>query len=277
MTSRSPSHYDVFRMLLGGYLLVHFLHLVPWGAELFSRDGMIGDRSLSPLFGIIPSVLSISDAPGMVSTVLLAGAVASGLVMLGKHDRVAAVIAWYLLACLFGRNPLIANPAMPYLGWMLLAHAWLSPGRKGADVPGEIRTAAWIVLALSYTYSGYTKLLSASWMSGDAVWWVLHNPLARDYFVRDLVIGLGEGFVRALTWAILWVEVLFAPLALFRRLRPLLWGAMLIAQLGFLFLLSFADLTLPMLLFHLLTFDPSWIAKKPPFSRRKMFFARIEA
>ena len=58
------------------------------------------------------------------------------------------------------------------------------------------------------------------------------------------------------------VELLFAPLALIRKARPILWVAMFVVQLGFLCLLNFADLTTPMLLFHLLPFDPKWIPAK---------------
>jgi len=50
-------------------------------------------------------------------------------------------------------------------------------------------------------------------------------------------------------------------------LRPILWTVMLLVQIGFLLLLNFADLTIPMLLFHLLTFDPSWVRStraRPP-------------
>jgi hypothetical protein len=270
--SWTGGQYSIFRALLGMYLFVHFAHLVPWGKELFSNAGMIGDAALSPLFGIIPSILSISDSPAMVAGMLVTGAVASVFLALGKHDKVAAIAIWYILACLFGRNPLIANPALPYLGWMLLAHLfvpsapWGPLAAKGSTdsdgawrMPHAIYFAAWAVLALSYTYSGYTKLLSPSWVSGDTIWYVLNNPLARDYFVRDLMLWLGEDFARGLTWTILWIEVLFAPLVLSRRLRPILWGIMLLVQVGFLFLLNFADLTTPMLLFHLLTFDPGWI------------------
>ncbi len=69
-------------------------------------------------------------------------------------------------------------------------------------------------------------------------------------------------FLQALTAMILWVELLFAPLALVARFRPILWAAMLAVQLGFLILLNFADLTAPMLLFHLLTFDRAWVRRK---------------
>jgi predicted DCC family thiol-disulfide oxidoreductase YuxK len=270
--------YSIFRALFGAYLFVHFTLLLPWGTEIFSSAGMIPDRAHSPLFGVLPSVLSISDSPATIAALLIVGGGAALFFAIGRHDKPAALLMWYILACLFGRNPLIANPALPYVGWMLLAHPFVPAAPWGAlaargradpagdwHMPPAIYLAAWVVLAASYTYSGYTKLLSPSWVSGDTVWYVLQNPLARDHFVRELLLWLGEDIARALTWTILWVELLFAPLVLFKSLRPVLWGAMLAVQIGFLVLLNFADLTTPMLLFHLLTFDPAWI--KPTVSR----------
>ena len=131
-------------------------------------------------------------------------------------------------------------------------------------MPQPILVAAWVVLALSYSYSGYTKLFSPSWVAGDTVAYVLQNPLARDHALRTLFLSMPDWLLHGLTWTILYVELFFAPLILFSRLRPILWGLMLFVQLGFLFLLNFADLTVPMLLYHLLTFDPAWIKGKNP-------------
>jgi predicted DCC family thiol-disulfide oxidoreductase YuxK len=47
---------------------------------------------------------------------------------------------------------------------------------------------------------------------------------------------------------------------------------MFAVQIGFLCLLNFADLTTPMLLFHLLTFDPAWIPAKEPHSEELIFY-----
>ncbi len=267
--------YSVFRALLGAYLFIHFVHLIPWGSEVFSNQGMLAHGEASPLFHLFPNILMLSDAPWAVGALLVAGALSAALLVLGLHDRLAAVAAWYVLACLFTRNPLIANPALPFVGWMLLAHVfvpaapWGSLAAAGRSDPGggwtmprPIFVAAWVVLALSYSYSGYTKLLSPSWVSGDAIGYVLQNPLARDYFLRHLFLDLPPDALRALTWAIMGIELVFAPLALVARLRPILWTAMAIVQLGFLALLNFADLTVPMLLIHLLTFDPSWIGAR---------------
>jgi predicted DCC family thiol-disulfide oxidoreductase YuxK len=271
-THWTGGQYSIFRVLLGAYLVVHFLHLLPWGPEVFSNQGMLPNAGLSPLFLLFPSVFHLSDAPWVVSMVLASGAVAAVFLAVGKHDKAAAAFIWYVLACLFTRNPLIQNPALPYLGWMLLAHlfvpsspygSWDARGRTdpaGAwRMPNAILVAAWIVLALSYSYSGYTKLLSPSWVAGDTVTYVLNNPLARDHALRNFFLSMPDWVLRGLTWTILYVELLFAPLVLSSRLRPILWGLMLWVQFGFLFLLNFADLTFPMLLYHLLTFDPGWI------------------
>lgn len=270
----TANQYRLFRALLGAYLFIHFAQLLPWAGEIFSNAGMLPNAEDSPLFGIVPNVLALVGTPQFVMFLVAAAVLAAAAFAFGYHDKIAALFLWYVLACLFGRNPLIANPALPFVGWMLLAHLAIPPLPRGPlpevaqsdaanwQMPRPLFAAAWIVLALAYTYSGYTKLLSPSWVTGDAIGYVLHNPLARDYFLRDWFLALPADALRILTWGVMGVELAFAPLALVPRARPILWTAMLVVQLGFLFLLNFADLTSPMLLFHLLTFDPNWISAK---------------
>lgn len=267
--------YSVFRMLFGIYLFVHFAYLAAWAPELFSNSGMLPDANLSPLTKAFPNILAFFDAPWFVTLLALISAVAALFFAVGYADRMAAMFMWFVLACFLGRNPLILNPAMPYTGWMLLAHVFLpaapygSLAARGRLDPGNNWTfsqgvflAGWVILALTYSYSGYTKLLSPSWVSGDNVSYVLTNPLARDWFLRDLFLTLPPVLLKLLTWLILGIELLFAPLALIRRLRPWLWAGMLIVQFGFAFLLNFPDLTIAMLLFHMFTFNPDWLKAK---------------
>jgi len=264
--------YSFFRTLLGLYLCIHFVHLLPWSAELFSNQGLLPDGRLSPLFAVFPNVYWISDAPWFIYATLSLSAAAALAFAVGWHDRLAAIWMWIVLAGLFGRNPLISNPSMPYVGFMLFAHLFVpsapygsaaARGRTDPDggwiLPRPVFLAAWAVLALSYTYSGYTKLLSPSWVAGDNIAFVLQNPLARPWLLRDFFLWLPPIFLTILTWTVLYVELLFAPIALWSRARPWIWLAMFIIQFGFLFLLNFADLTTGMLLFHLLTFNPAWI------------------
>ncbi|MDE0224571.1 MAG: DCC1-like thiol-disulfide oxidoreductase family protein [Gammaproteobacteria bacterium] len=268
--------YSLFRILFGAYLAVHFGYLSLYAAELVSVSGMLPEGGHSPLLAIAPSLFRLSDAPLTVVLITVSGFLAAVAFAAGRFDRRSAAWMLLVLISLFARNPLIANPALPYVGLMLFAHLCLPPAPFGslaargrADPAGDwampcpVFAALVIVLCLSYSYSGYTKLLSPNWVSGDAVALVMQNPLARDWFLRDVLLALPEWVTTFITVFILYVELLFAPLFLFKSLRVWLWSAMLIVQFGFLFLLSFPDLTIPMLLFHLLLFDPRWLPRRP--------------
>jgi hypothetical protein len=239
------------KRIFGAYLFVHFVMLLPYGAELFSSRGVLPG---SPLMRLFPNLLSISDAPEFVVALLAIAAVASIALTIGFHDRAAAVIVWYILACLFCRNPLIGNPSLPFIGWMLLVHA--------ADPPRRLEVT-WIVTAIAYSYSGWTKLASPSWIDGTAIAHVLMNPLARPTFLRTAILGLPSPALHLMTWSALALELLYAPLALSRRARPAIWTLMLLMHIGLLALIDFADLSFAMIVVHLFTFDREWLRWKP--------------
>jgi predicted DCC family thiol-disulfide oxidoreductase YuxK len=267
--------YSLVRGLFGTYLFVHFLHLAPWAAELFSNRGALPDGAASPLLHLFPNVLALWDDPIFVTALLIAAAGLAVLFAAGCADRAAAVALWYVWACLHGRMPLIGNPGLPYIGWMLLAHAflprapygsWAARGRPdpegGWRMPEGIFLAAWILMAVGYTYSGWTKLVSPSWLDGSAVARVLENPLARPGVGRELFLALPAGALRLATWGALGAELLFAPLAVLPRARPWIWGLMLSMHLGLILLIDFADLSLGMVMLHMFTFDPAWVAPR---------------
>lgn len=271
-TAWTGAQYSLFRVALGVYLAIHFAQLLPYGTELFSSQGMLPEASASPLAHAFPNLLAWWDTPLAVALLLGLAVGLSALLALGCWDRTAAVGLWYIGACLLGRNPLISNPALPYVGWMLLAHACLPPapfgswsarGRPDASadwrMPAGIFAAGWVVLSLGYSYSGLCKLGSPSWMDGSALAHVLENPLARPSALRGLALSLPPELLRVATWSVLALECGFAPLALWRRTRPWVWGAMLLAHVGIALVIDFADLSLGMLLVHAFTFDPGWL------------------
>lgn len=277
--------YSLFRALLGLYLAVHFASLIPWAGELFSWSGMIPDAAASPLAFLFPNVLAWFDPPWMVHALLAAGIASSLLLAAGAFDRWAAVAAWYVWACLLGRDPLILNPGIPYVGWMLLAHACLprapfgSWEARGRIDPGggwrftpSVFAAAWILMAVGYSFSGVTKLTSPSWIDGTAVARILENPLARPGRLRDLFLALPTAMLALSTWGAVCLEVAFAPLALVRRLRPWLWGSMLALHLTLIALIDFADLSLGMVMLHLFTFDPAWVPRRAPGAIETLFY-----
>jgi len=268
--------FRIFRVTFGLYLLYHFLSLLPWGPELFSSKGILPKGTMSPLFHLFPNLFLLCDSPLFVQACLLVAAIFSLFLTVGKFDRVMAILVWYFWACLYGRNPLIGNPSLPFIGWMLLAYVLIPSlsdrkelSSSGEDtgswkMPADIFAAAWILMAVAYSYSGYCKLISPSWVDGTALRHVLTNPLARDTVVRALLLALPALCLKAATWAGLFLELAFAPLALFRRLRPFLWLAMVGLHLGLLVLVNFSDLTIGMLMLHFFTFDPAWIPSPKP-------------
>lgn len=263
--------YSLFRAVFGVYLLAHFVSLIPWAAEIWSSAGVMPDAAIVPT--LVPvNIFAWIDGPRFVTAVVVAAAALSVAFAIGFGDRMAAVAMWYILACLFGRNPLTLNPSLPFVAWMLLAHAclpaapfgsWAARGRPdpgaGWRFPPALFAAAWILMALGYSYSGYTKLTSPSWVDGTAIARVLDNPLARPTFLRDWMLALPLPIIRGMTWAALGLELLFAPLALIRRARPWLWAAMLSMHLGLMTLIDFADLSAGMVMLHLFTFNPAWV------------------
>jgi len=260
-----------FRVTFGLYLAIHFAHLLPWGRELFSRDGVLPDAALNPTYGILPNALARCDSPGAVTVFLGVMVVLSVLFALGIARRTAAVVLWYGWACLFNRNVLISNPSIPYVGLLLLLTVLVPatepqrPFGRQADegafyFPAGVFQAAWILMAVGYTFSGIVKLASPSWMDGTAFWHVANNPLARASWLRDVVLLLPMWGFRALTWGALALEILFLPLALWRVTRPVAWASMVGMHVGIIALVSFADLSAGMLMRHLFTFDPRWAA-----------------
>ena len=258
-----------FRVIFGLYLAIHFAQLIPWGAELFSREGVLPRADVNPTYGILPNMLASLDSAQFVTVFLLVLLALSVLFCLGLCRRTAAVLLWYGWACLFNRNVLISNPSIPYVGLLLLLTALVpatEPLRAFSDptadddfhVPGAVYWTAWGLMAIGYAFSGFVKLGSPSWIDGTAIWHVVQNPLARDSWVRDLVISMPPWVFRVMTWTALALELFFLPLALWRRTRPLAWGAMVAMHLGIVTLLNFADLSAGMLMLHLFTFDSTW-------------------
>jgi predicted DCC family thiol-disulfide oxidoreductase YuxK len=276
--------YSLFRILFGSSLLIHFAQLLPRGAELFSDQGVL-PASASPLLRAFPNVLALSDAPWAVTTLLSLALVASGLFIVGWWDRFAAIFLWYVWACLFGRNPLISNPGLPYVGLLLVVHAFLPRAPYGSlertrDVdpgsswrmPADRFAVVWILMAVGYTYSGFTKWVSPSWLDGSAVEYVLRSPLARPGPVRDWLLTWPSSLLQAMSYGALAAEVLFAPLACVARLRPYVWMLLLSMHIGLIALIDFADLSLGMVMLHLFTFNPKWVQARSPELTEHLFY-----
>jgi predicted DCC family thiol-disulfide oxidoreductase YuxK len=281
----TAGQYSLYRAVFGGYLFVHYCSLVVWGPELFSSAGVLPNPWTSPLARLFPNILVFWDSPGSVQFVLILAAGMSVLFAIGLWDRVAAVTLWYVSTCLVDRNPLITNPALPFLGWLLLAHAllpktpYLSLSVRDRDdavdrwrMPPELYAAAWLLMAVGYTYSGLNKLGSPSWLDGSALTRILASPLARPGLLHVAMLHVPTGFLRCASWSALALEIGFAPLSLVRRARPWIWSGMCALHLSLFLLVAFPDLTAGMLILHIFTFEPSWLPAMQPSARENIFY-----
>jgi len=266
----SPYQYSIFRIILGLYLTIHFLYLIPYAAEVWSSFGMLPDASSNLTYGIFPNVLYIITSASGVTIYVGILALLSIFFMLGYQRQLVSILLWYGWASLFDRNNLISNPGIPYVGWLLLVCAVIPKGeplsfsssKKSWEMPKVIFIGAWAIMAIGYTISGFDKLSSPSWNNGTAIFHLLENPLARNYWLRDFVVQLPVVLLKIMTWAILFIELAFLPFAIFKPTRKWIWLAMIIMHLGILFIVDFADLTLGMLMIHWFTFDSNWLKPK---------------
>ena len=111
-SSWTGGQYSVYRALLGAFLVVHFAVLLPYGSEVFGAGGTLSTAGLSPYIGVLPNPLAWFDSPACISALLIVGIACGALLAIGYSDRTAAVGAALLLAWLYQRNPLIANPSI---------------------------------------------------------------------------------------------------------------------------------------------------------------------
>ena len=159
-----------------------------------------------------------------------AGAVGALLLLAGFHDRLGALIAGCVLVA--------AGPPHGFLAWAAVAHLLIPPDPYGAwwarhrpDPRGDWRYPPWLfAVAWVATSLGYARL-GISGVDGTAL---------------------------------RWLELVYAPLALFPRARPWIWLAM-----GLLLPTSPAPARV---LLHLLTFDPGWIPGRWPERRDRVLY-----
>jgi len=266
----SSWQFSLFRIVFGSYLAIHFAMLIPYADELFGANGLIGDPALNLTAGLFPNPLDAPLSSSALSWIIGGLAALSLAFAAGLLRPFVSLCLWFGWTALFHRNNLIGNPSIPYVGLLLLLCALVPTGEPLAlakrneswAMPKWVFRCAWILLAAGYSFSGYTKMFSPSWVDGSAMSFLLENPLARPGPVRDLMLALPSIFLKYLTWFTLIAELAFLPLALWSKSRPWIWLSMVALHLGIIMVVDFADLSFGMLMIHLFTFDPAWLPAK---------------
>ncbi len=270
--------FAVARIAIGVQLAVHYFRLLPWAPTLYSRDGMLAAAHDNPV--ALPfTLLGHLDAQWVIQTFVLGLAALALCHAAGLWTRTTGVLLALGAAALWHRNMLTLNPSLPYLGFWLFAQAfaranppwsidrWRAdrvgathPFGRADQLPRDVLGVLWVVYTVGYCFSGYTKLVSPSWRDGSAVARMLRGPIALDNPLAHLVAGLPDNILAVATWGTVGLELLAAPLALSRRMRPSLWLAIFAMHAGLLLLVGLQDISWGMLVTHLALFDPRWLA-----------------
>lgn len=259
----TPYQFAAFRIALGAYLFIHFISLILYAPELF-RPG-----------GVLPNIFAALGGPLLKKAFVFVLIIFSLLLAVGWKRKWAALFLLYGWVCLHNQDFFTGRPGLPYIVLILLALA-LTPkgepltfkenGNSDWQFPKEIFIGAWILLALGYAISGPHKLGEPDWVNGEALFHVLNHPLAHDTFIKKWLLAT-PGLLKIMTWGTLALEIAFAPFALFSKIRPWVWLAMVGMQLFMLCAFDFADSATGMLMIHFFTFDSRWL--KPKFMDSK--------
>lgn len=277
----SSLQFTLFRIIFGIYLLIHFVNLLPFAADIWSSEGMLADTTLNFTYGFFPNILVYFNSPLQIELFIMLMTFLSALILTGFYRRTASVLLWIGWASLFHQNNLISNPSIAMIGWLLLAlvlipiNEPLSYSRKSEEewrMPYIIFWGAWVISALAYTLSGFDKLMSPSWQDGTAIIHLLNNPLSREWMLTDFLRTLPTNILHLFSWFALLLEISFGFLALFSKTRPLAWFMVLSMHISILFVVDFADLTLGVLMLHLFIFDSSWFQPKSPKQKSVVLF-----
>ena len=179
----------------------------------------------------------------------LAGLFGAAFLILGRRTaRAGALMGWLWLFHLSGGNLYFYEIHFDYLGWMLIAFFVLDPLNRDEEVFHALERLALLVVGISYSAAGLIKLTSPVWMSGDAM---------RALMPAVRIAGLDFSAV-GFTATVALVQALALPLILFRRSAPWGWLFVTALQVGLFTLFRIERITLPVLLFHALAWQPGW-------------------
>jgi vitamin-K-epoxide reductase (warfarin-sensitive) len=240
------------RFALGVYLTFHFTYLMFYSHLIFGTE-MPFDAKLSPTYGMIPNILNI-ELFIVAPIFMFIMALLSICLALEFKPKICAAILWYGWMCLINRNPLINNPGIAYIGWILLAMQFVNNGM----INNRVFWISWFLMAAGYTSSGLHKfMLSPSWLDGTAIEHVLSSGLARNNILVDTLLRF-PFILQLMTWFTLFLEISFLFIGTFYKTRFWYWIIYLVMHIGILATINFTDLTWGVLCIHIFTIDKRW-------------------
>ena len=220
-------------------------------ANFSTRDLWVGPASIwaepSRSASNFPELVLLQNASGDVLAVLYAVTMLAALSFtIGWHTKAANVVALVGFIAVVGQNPVVGVQADSLLRlallWLLLTRCgdrWSIDARRRATAEAEagggdpdvvpewltnlLHNAGVVALAvqtvLAYSAAGLAKVAQPEWQDGTALYYSLQLPETRPFPGVSDLLSSSDLVLAVLTYAVLLVQLFFAPLLLSRASR----------------------------------------------------------
>ena len=277
-----PTFFAVWRIVFGLYLTWIFVRLAPYASEIYlSLSSPIDATSkASSIWGVV-NIFPYIQSPASVTGFVVFLAFLSLLLTLGVWRRLCAALLFYGWSVLYIQNPIAFDPSAGYIGLLLLGlvviplgepYVLLKSRQRDEEswfMPSVLYWGFWLILGLSFSISGYEKLQSSLWSSGEAIQYMLTSQIGFDNIAASLIL-MASPITTFLTWLILYSQLLAVPSLMFSWTRFGLWGITVCLFTCSLLFLDLTEVIVGVLIFLAFLFDVSW------FKELKKFFNVIQ-
>ena len=237
-------------------------------ANFTTRDVWVGQASIwaepARAVSTFPELALLRGVSGDVLTVVyVATLLAATAFVVGWHTKAANIVTYIGFIAIVAQNPVVGvqgdNLVRLTLLWLLLmrtADHWSLDARRRdllehGDAEAKAYEAdvlpAWLanvmhnagVVALSvqtvlaYTAAGLDKVSQDVWQHGTALYYTLQLPESRPFPGLSDLISSSQVLLAVLTYAVLLVQLFFAPLLMSRHSRGAVIGAAVIVSVLF--------------------------------------------
>ncbi len=269
MKNRQDYYYNIFwRSLLVIYIYAYAFSAYGYFDLLYNKNISSFTKISDNIMWYIPNILNHINGD---NAKYIWGSIffISIFLVFRKTYFVASIILWYIFVCFGLINPLTTNVGSQTLLMLLIISASVSIPFKKTDIDNKknkniytkpfIFLALWINFAMYYFYSGYTKMISYAWSSGDALVLIGNHQLFRPGLMHDVYNMIPAYFKKLLSYFVI-LDELAVPLAfLSRNWMEKIWYSVFALQIGLLIFMNLTDIQILMLIYSLVVFDPAWI------------------
>ena len=237
-SEEDPRPYAVLRIVVGCMAFLSIVSFTPHLDFFFSDQGFYPLETMGQFqrrhYPI--SLFYLSGKPVWVYTVFFFSLAVSVAFAVGWKTRFMGPLLWICLASYVHRNIFVMDGSFVLLLQIMIVFMWVDSSavwsldarhRKG-EPP---RIDSWVgfclrfQLCVIYFASGFYKMMGADWVKGDAIPYVLANPLWRRYdFDALLQIDFVLVPLHFITMIVIYWELFFPLLVLHRYTR---WAALL--------------------------------------------------